>query len=108
MIDLRLATQYTLECLHAETGSFGAGADARVKKFIEDPQAADAIEFGYVSGLSLSRFYIDPNKPNNTEEQSLWCVLQHKFGKPTAVLPISITSKTSVRTLRNLINEAAA
>lgn len=106
MINLRIATQWTLECLHSETGSYGSGAEDAVKQFIENPEGAESSQFGYVSGLSLGRFYIDPTKPNDLERQSLWTRLQEKFSKLAVPAPPSINSKTSVRTLRNMINEA--
>lgn len=106
IIDPRLATKYVLQCLHSETGSYGGGAKTRVKKFIDDPYGADSIEFGYVSGLNLSRFYVDPSKPNAAEIQGLWSCLKSKFDKREAPMPASINAKTTVRSLRNMINEA--
>lgn len=62
-----------LKALHDETGSYGGGqAENRVRAYINNPVGATTQEFGYVGGLSLKRFYIDPSKPNASERRSLW------------------------------------
>ena len=62
-----------LSALHEETGSFGgASADERVPAFIDDPIGSNTREFGYVGGLAIQRFYVDPSKPNATERRNLW------------------------------------
>jgi hypothetical protein len=54
-----------LEALHEETGSFGGDAAApRVQAYIANATGTTTVEFGYVGGLTLSRFYVDPTNTN--------------------------------------------
>ena len=76
----RVLRAQILEALNDETGSYGGGtADERVPAYIDDPLGASTVEFGYVGGLALRRFYISPDKPDATERDSLWDNLSNRI-----------------------------
>ncbi len=74
--------KHVLEALESETGSLGGGdAEPRVRAYCKDPEGAPTTEFGYVGGLRLSRFYVDPAKPNSAERRSLWTEIMSRLEK---------------------------
>lgn len=97
-----------LMALLDETGSHGGGAaEARVKAYCKAPQTAGTTEFGYVGGLRLRRFYVDPAKPNASERQGLWAAVRQRMGKSTAPVPGGWDGATDVMTLQQLAEETA-
>jgi hypothetical protein len=77
----RVNRKLVLQALRSETGSSGGDAAAdRVKAFISDPVGAKTEEFAFVGALILTRFFIDPSKPNASERRSLWQELMNRFG----------------------------
>jgi hypothetical protein len=69
-----------LQALRSETGSFGgSAAEQRVKDFIADPQEAPTEVFSFAGALILTRFFVDPEKPNASERRSLWQELMRRF-----------------------------
>jgi hypothetical protein len=84
----RINRKHVLVALKQETGSSGGDvAAARVQAYVRDPGGASTVAFAYVGGLILRRFYIDPEKPNDSEGRSLWQNVVTRMGKPDAVDP---------------------
>ena len=76
----RMNRKHVLDALKKETGSSGGDAAAqRVDAYRKKPLEADTVEFGYVGGLTLTRFYIDPSKPNGVERRSLWTEIMKRM-----------------------------
>lgn len=62
-----------LSALKDETGSAGgAPAAARVNAYIKKPLDASTEDFAFVGALTLTRFFIDPSKPDASERRGLW------------------------------------
>lgn len=102
----RINRKLILDALKEETGSSGGDvAAARVDAYRADPKAATTIDYSYVGSLKLSRFYIDPTKPNVNERLSLWTKLKQKFNKPTALDPGGWNSDAAVMNLQAIIEE---
>ncbi|MFN0180531.1 MAG: hypothetical protein ACKVZ0_17155 [Gemmatimonadales bacterium] len=105
--DRRVNRKHVLVALNKETGSFGGDAAAsRVKAFIADPTGASTVEFAYVGGLTLRRFYIDESKPNSAERQSLWQEVTHQLGRDGVANPGKWDGSTQVKTLQAIAEEA--
>jgi len=103
----RVNRKHVLDALKAETGSLGGdAAAARVQAYVKDPVGANTVEFAYVGGLVLQRFYIDPEKPNSSERRSLWQNLVARLGKPEAVDPGGWDGTTTVGMLQAMVEEA--
>ncbi len=103
----RMNRKCVLDALKQETGSSGGDtAAARVDAYRDDPIGASTTEFGYVGGLKLRRFYIDPTKPNNNERRSLWTNVVQCMGKPDANDPGGWDGSSDVKKLQ-AIAEAA-
>ncbi len=95
-----------LQALQSETGSSGGDLAApRVQAFVADPQAASTDDYVYVGALRLTRFYVDPSKPNASERRSLWQAVRTRMGRPTGNAPADIDGNTPVRTLQVLAEE---
>jgi hypothetical protein len=77
-----------------------------VQAYVADPVGASSEEFAYVGGLILQRFYIDPEKPNSAERQSLWQNIVTRMGKPEAVDPGEWDGTTDVGILQAIVEEA--
>ena len=103
----RINRKHVLDALQEETGSSGGDvAAARVQAYVADPVGASSEEFAYVGGLILQRFYIDPEKPNSAERQSLWQNIVTRMGKPEAVDPGGWDGTTNVGMLQAIVEEA--
>lgn len=98
--------KHVLDALHDETGSSGGDAAAeRVDRYRADPQGASTEEFSFVGALTLTRFYIDPAKPNNSERRGLWRSIMNRMGKEAAD-PGGWNGSTSVSRLQAIAEEA--
>jgi hypothetical protein len=74
--------KHVLDALRSETGvDDGEIAAPRIRAYCADPLNASTIEFGYVGGLELRRWYIDPSKPNKNERRSLWQEIMRRMNK---------------------------
>lgn len=105
--DRRNHRKQVLQALHDETGSFGgSAAEARVKAYIADPTGASTVEFGFVGGLTLHRFYIDPDKPNQSERRSLWMNVTERLSKPGTKDPGGWSGASDVKMLQAIAEEA--
>ncbi len=103
----RINRKHVLDALKAETGSSGGdAAAARVQAYVREPVGASTVEFAYVGGLILRRFYIDPEKPNSSERRSLWQSIVTRLGKPEAVDPGGWDGTSTVGTLQAIAEEA--
>lgn len=103
----RINRKILLEALQQETGSSGGSVAApRVKAYCSKPVDASPEEFGFVGGLTLRRFYIDPTKPNNAERQSLWFEITKRLGKLGVVNPGGWDGSTDVKKLQAIAEEA--
>lgn len=92
-----------LKALQSETGSSGGDLAAqRVKDYIANPQEASTDDYVYVGALRLTRFYVDPSKPNAGERRGLWHSVRAAMGKTTGNAPSDIDGTTPVRTLQVL------
>lgn len=95
-----------LEALRRETGSQGGDLAApRVRAFVADPQNAATEEYVYVGALRLSRFYVDPSKPNSSERGGLWQSVRTAMGKAVGPVPTDVDGTTPVRSLQVLAEE---
>lgn len=95
-----------LDALKSETGSSGGDvAAARVDAFRADPIGAPSAEYVYVGALRLTRFYVDPDKPNASERQGLWQKVRTLLGKSPGGAPKDIDGAMAVRTLQTLAEE---
>lgn len=104
----RMNRKHVLDALKQETGSSGGdAAAARVDAYRNDPIGATTTEFGYVGGLILQRFYIDPTKPNNSERRSLWINIVKRMKKPTATDPGGWDGSSDVKKLQAIAEEAS-
>jgi hypothetical protein len=102
----RINRKHVLEALQSETGSSGGDVAAeRVKAYCRDPLGADTVEFGYVGGLTLRRFYIDPTKPNGVERRSLWTEIKKRMAI-TAADPGGWDGTSEVMMLQAIAEEA--
>lgn len=102
----RLNRKIVLDALKQETGSSGGDVAApRVDAYCADPVAADSAEYVYVGALRLSRFYVDPSKPNAAERQGLWHSVRTPMGKSVTPVPAAIDGAMPVRTLQLLAEE---
>lgn len=102
----RMNRKHVLDALKQETGSSGGdAAAARVDAYRKDPLGANTVEFGYVGGLTLNRFYIDPTKPNGSERRSLWMNVVRRMGKPTAADPGGWGGSSDVKKLQAIAEE---
>lgn len=102
----RMNRKHVLDALKQETGSSGGdAAAARVDAYRHDPIGASTTEFGYVGGLTLRRFYIDPTKPNSNERRSLWMNIVQRMGKPTAADPSGWDGTSDVKKLQAIVEE---
>lgn len=105
--DRRKNRKLVLDALKEETGSSGGtAAAARVDAYCNNPIGASTIEFGFVGGLILQRFYIDPAKPNQSERRSLWSNIAKKMGKPTAIDLGGWDASSDVKKLQAIVEEA--
>ena len=103
----RINRKHVLDALKQETGSSGGDvAAARVDTYRDDPRGASTTEFGYVGGLTLTRFYIDPTKPNDNERRSLWMNVVQRIGKPAAADPGGWDGTSDVKKLQAIAEEA--
>ena len=103
---LRINRKHILEALHQETGSWGGDVAAeRVKAYCKKPLEAETVEVGYVGGLKLTRFYIDPSKPNGAERRSLWQEIKARMGI-TAADPEGWDGSTDVKGLQDIAENA--
>ncbi|MGY4827081.1 hypothetical protein ACVNIS_00735 [Sphaerotilaceae bacterium SBD11-9] len=106
--DRRINRKTILESLQEETGSSGGSAAApRVKAYCNDPVGATPEEFGFVGGLTLRRFYIDPSKPIDAERASLWFEIVKRLGKPGVANPGGWDGSADVKKLQAIAEEAA-
>jgi len=96
-----------LEALQSETGSSGGDAAAkRVKAYIADPVNAAPEEFSFCGALILTRFYVDPQKPNTAEKRSLWKEMLTRIDKGSASDPGGWDGETSVSQLQLIVEQA--
>jgi hypothetical protein len=103
----RVNRKHVLESLLSETGSAGGDAAAdRVRAYCKDPVGASTIEFGFVGGLTLTRFYVDPSKPNKSEARSLWQEMTKRLAKPGAADPGGWDGSSAVKMLHAIVEEA--
>jgi hypothetical protein len=103
----RINRKHVLDALKEETGSSGGStAAARVDAYRADPVGASTEEFGFVGGLRLQRFYIDPTKPNQSERRSLWTNVVRRMDKPTAKDPGGWNGDSDVKKLQAIAEEA--
>jgi hypothetical protein len=103
----RMNRKHVIDALKQETGSSGGDAAAtRVDAYRNDPLGATTVEFAYVGGLTLNRFYIDPTKPNKSERRSLWMNIMKRMGKPNAVDPGGWDGSSDVKKLQAIAEEA--
>lgn len=99
--------KHVLDALKEETGSSGGTTAApRVDAYRADPVGASTEEFGFVGGLRLQRFYIDPTKPNQSERRSLWTNIVERMGKPGTANPGGFDGDTDVKKLQAIAEEA--
>ena len=99
--------KHVLDALKEETGSSGgSAAAARVNAYCNNPIGSSTTEFGYVGGLRLSRFYIDPTKPGNNERRSLWMNIVQRMYKPDALDSGGWDSTSDVKKLQAILEEA--
>jgi hypothetical protein len=102
----RINRKLVLIALKEETGSSGGDVAAhRFNAYVADPINANIEDFTYLGALKLSRFYIDPEKPNGAERASLWIKLNEKFGKDAAD-PSGWDGNSEVGELQDIIEEA--
>jgi hypothetical protein len=102
----RLNRKVVLDALKRETGSSGGdAAAARVDAYRADPVNAPSDEYIYVGALRLTRFYVDPSKPNGAERQGLWTSIRSPMGKSVTPVPRDIDGTMTVRTLQLLAEE---
>jgi|SRR6185295_15603755 len=106
--DRRRNRKHVLDALKQETGSSGgsAAAAARVNAYRAHPLEASTVEFGFVGGLTLQRFYVDPDKPNKSERRSLWTNIVERLDKPDAANPDGWDGTTNVSQLQAIAEEA--
>ncbi|KPK40353.1 MAG: hypothetical protein AMJ69_02680 [Gammaproteobacteria bacterium SG8_47] len=103
----RVNRKHVLDALHQETGSNGGdAAAARVEAFRADPIGAPTTEFAYVGALTLTRFYVDPSKPNANERRSLWMNITQRMQKPGTTDPGGWDGTTDVKQLQALAENA--
>lgn len=99
--------KHVLDALRSETGSSGGDAAAqRVDAYRSDPIGASTTEFGYVGGLVLTRFYIDPSKPNKSERRSLWQNITQRMKKQGTADPGGWDGTADVKRLQAIAEEA--
>ena len=102
----RINRKLVLLALKEETGSSGGDvAAARFASYVANPIAASIEDFTYLGSLTLARFYIDPEKPNALERQSLWTCLNQKFQKHVED-PGGWGGKSDVGQIQDTIEEA--
>jgi hypothetical protein len=90
-----------LDALKEETGSSGGtAAAARVEAYRADPLGASLEDFAFVGALILTRFYVDPTKPNDAERASLWTAIMQKMGKPGVAPKTGWDGKSDVKKLQ--------
>jgi hypothetical protein len=105
--DRRRNRASVLKALKSETGSSGGDAAAkRVAAYFKDPLKASTADFAFVGTLNLTRFYIDPQKPNATERRSLWQAMIAEFDQGTGADPGNWSGVTTVSQLQGIVEEA--
>jgi len=103
----RINRGHVLDALNSETGSNGGDiAEARVKAYRKDPKGASTTEFGYVGGLALQRWFIDPSKPKAVERRSLWQNIMTRMKKLGTKDPGGWDGQTAVLALQQIAEEA--
>ena len=103
----RMNRRHLLDALKSETGSSGGEPAAkRVDAYRKDPLGSTTTEFGYVGGLRLTRFYVDPAKPNAGERGSLWQSLMGRMGKHGTSDPGGWDGSSDVKKLQVIAEEA--
>jgi hypothetical protein len=100
----RINRKHVLDALKSETGSSGGSASDRVNAYRDGPLAASTGDFTFVGSLVLTRFYIDPEKPNGAERRSLWQNMTERIGK--AKDPGGWDGNTSVAQLQAIVEGA--
>lgn len=99
--------KHVLEALKNQTGSSGGDVAApRVQAYINDPVGATTVEFGYVGGLTLRRFYVAADQPDDNRRAALWEDLVGRMGKPDAKDPGGWDGKSDVKMLQAIAEEA--
>jgi hypothetical protein len=105
--DRRKNRAHILEALQSETGSSGGDAAAkRVKAYIADPIGAPPEEFSFCGALILTRFYVDPQKPNTSEKRSLWKEMLTRIDQGSAADPGGWNGESSVSQLQLIVEQA--
>lgn len=78
----RTNRKHVLAALREETGvDDGETAAPRIRAYKSGPIGASTTEFAFVGALTLSRWYVDPTKPNASERRSLWQNIMGRLGK---------------------------
>ncbi len=99
--------RHVLVALNKETGSLGGGsADERVKAYNRNPEGATTVEFAFVGALSLTRFFVDPSKPNQSERRSLWQAILDEFATDSVKDPGGWNGSTNVSQLQAIVEQA--
>lgn len=103
----RVNRKHVLEALKSETGGSGGSDETaqRVAAYCKDPIDADTVEFGYVGGLTLKRYYIGEGKPNGVERRSLWTEIMSRMDKKAAD-PGGWDGETDVKSLQMIAENA--
>ena len=100
----RLLHKIILDSLHALTGSDGGSpAESIVRHYRTDPIGTDTAEFAFCTGLTLKRWYIDPAKPNQSEERALWTEIWNRLGVAVPAGPDDLESTTMIASIRDQV-----
>lgn len=102
----RINRKHVLDALKSETGvDDGETAAPRIRAYRNDPTGASTQEFAFCGALTLSRWYIAPNKPNQNERRGLWQSIMNRMNKD-ATDPGGWNGETNVSLLQQIAEEA--
>jgi hypothetical protein len=102
----RMNRKHVLDALKSETGvDDGETAAPRIRAYRDDPKGASTVEFAFCGALTLSRWYIDPKKPNGSERRGLWQSIMKRM-KKDAEDPGKWNGTTNVSQLQQIAEEA--
>lgn len=102
----RINRKHVLDALKRETGvDDGSNAAPRIVAYRRDPVGASTQEFAFCGALTLRRWYVVSNKPNQSERRSLWQEIMSRMGK-SAPMPAGWDGNTNVSQLQAIAEEA--